>query len=69
MTTEPIVIDATEALNAIVAREPRTLEVFRRYGMDTCCGGALPLETAARHHDVDLGELLAALLEVTEGRK
>ncbi|MDP2498262.1 MAG: DUF542 domain-containing protein [Candidatus Palauibacterales bacterium] len=36
-------------------------DVFRRFGLDTCCGGELPLATAAEHHDVELGRLLEAL--------
>lgn len=63
MTTAHITFDASEPLNEIVAREPRTLEVFRRFGMDTCCGGALPLATAAQHHGLDVRVILAALQE------
>lgn len=36
-------------------------EVFRRFGLDTCCGGELPLATAAEHHGVELDRLLGAL--------
>lgn len=36
-------------------------DVFRRFGLDTCCGGELPLATAAEHHDVALDRLLRAL--------
>ena len=48
-------------LNLIVAHFPQTLPVLQRFGLDTCCGGALPLHTAAQHHGLDLAELLAAL--------
>ena len=54
-------IDADETLNTIVARLPQALPVLRRFGLDTCCGGALPLRVAARHHGLDLDELIAAL--------
>jgi iron-sulfur cluster repair protein YtfE (RIC family) len=54
-------IDAADPLNAIVARYPQTLPVLQRFGLDTCCGGALPLRTAAEHHNLDLAELIAAL--------
>lgn len=36
-------------------------EVFRRFGIDSCCGGELTLAAAAEHHDVDLRRLLDAL--------
>jgi regulator of cell morphogenesis and NO signaling len=54
-------IDADESLNTIVARLPQALPVLRRFGLDTCCGGALPLRVAAQHHGLDLDELIAAL--------
>lgn len=57
------VIDGQMTLNEIVARYPQTLEVFQLFGMDTCCGGALPLVVAAAHHNRDLPTLLAALNE------
>lgn len=41
--------------------------VFRRFGVDLCCGGELPVAVAAEHHGVDLGLLLDALA-VAEGR-
>ena len=56
-----------ETLNTLVARYPHVLPVLQRFGLDTCCGGALPLSTAAEHHGLDLSELLAALREATEG--
>jgi iron-sulfur cluster repair protein YtfE (RIC family) len=54
-------IDAADTLNAIVARYPQALSVLQRCGLDTCCGGALPLRTAAEHHNLNLDELLAIL--------
>lgn len=46
-----------EAMQAIAGAG----DVFRRFGLDTCCGGELPLATAAEHHDVELDRLLEAL--------
>jgi regulator of cell morphogenesis and NO signaling len=63
----PITIDVEDALNAIVARYPQTLPVLERFGLDTCCGGALPLHAAAQHHGLDLAELMSALRAELEG--
>jgi len=57
----PITIIAEDTLNALVARYPQTLTVLQRLGLDTCCGGALPLQTAVQHHGLDLDEVLVAL--------
>jgi regulator of cell morphogenesis and NO signaling len=40
---------------------PDTGAVFNRFGVDTCCGGGLPLDQAAREAGVPLAELLAAI--------
>ena len=63
MTTATISIDANETLNELVARAPATLPVLQRFGLDTCCGGALSLAFAAQHHGLNLAELLTALRE------
>ena len=57
----PAWIGPEDTLNAIVARFPQTLPVLQRFGLDTCCGGALPLHTAAQHHGLDVAELVADL--------
>jgi regulator of cell morphogenesis and NO signaling len=62
-----IAIDAEDTLNMIVACYPQTLPVLQGFGLDTCCGGALPLHTAAEHHDLDLEALLAALRAAAVG--
>lgn len=61
-STEPGRITVHE----VVGRVPGANEVFRRFGIDTCCGGDLPLSTAAEHHGVDL-ELLLDALEASLG--
>jgi regulator of cell morphogenesis and NO signaling len=54
-------IATTDTINAIVADYPAALPVLQRFGLDTCCGGALPLATVAAHHALDVQALLAAL--------
>jgi iron-sulfur cluster repair protein YtfE (RIC family) len=48
-------------LNEVVRRFPQTVRVFHRFGLDTCCGGAKPIEEAARLHGLELEELLGEL--------
>lgn len=52
------------SVNAVLRQSPASLEIFNRFGVDTCCGGGLPLAEAARAAGVPLGELLAALAPV-----
>jgi iron-sulfur cluster repair protein YtfE (RIC family) len=54
-------IDPEATLDELVAAEPRLLTVLHRCGLDTCCGGALPLREAARRHELSLDAFLAEL--------
>lgn len=56
----------TQTLNEIVAQYPQTFSVLGDFGLDTCCGGALPLRMAVEHHALDLDRVLAALRAVAE---
>jgi iron-sulfur cluster repair protein YtfE (RIC family) len=61
MDTVSTTFTGGDKLNEIVARYPETLEIFGQFGLDTCCGGALPLATAAEHHGLPLKTLIEAL--------
>ena len=61
-------IDPDATLNELVAAEPRVLPVLHRYGLDTCCGGALPLREAARRHELSLDDFLTELGLETESK-
>jgi regulator of cell morphogenesis and NO signaling len=49
----------------IVAKDYRTADVFRKYGIEFCCGGKLPLKTACEAKGVNLQKLTRELEEVT----
>jgi regulator of cell morphogenesis and NO signaling len=61
MARDTQTIAAGDVVNDVVGQHPAALPVLNRYGLDTCCGGALSLDEAARHHDLDLAALLADL--------
>jgi iron-sulfur cluster repair protein YtfE (RIC family) len=48
-------------LNEITGRWPETLEILARYGLDTCCGGARPLQESAGKHGVEPETLIREL--------
>ena len=54
-------LDPTMTVKELMARDPRTVAVFQRRGMDTCCGSALAIRDAAHRDAVDLEALLAEL--------
>ncbi len=57
-------IAATMTLNEISLIAPLALEVFARYGLDSCCGGAKPLALVCERHGLDLDEVLKELRAV-----
>jgi len=69
INTDTLTITTEQPLNTIVANYPQTLPVLQRFGLDTCCGAAIPLSTAAEHHGLDLAQLLAALQAATAGER
>lgn len=54
-------ITADQTVNEIITRHPRTMAVFERHGIDSCCGGGLQLAEVARKHRLDFIALLAEL--------
>jgi iron-sulfur cluster repair protein YtfE (RIC family) len=60
-TKVPAEITAGMTVNEIITQRPETVAVFKRLGIDSCCGGALPLAEVARKHGVDFIALLAEL--------
>jgi iron-sulfur cluster repair protein YtfE (RIC family) len=54
-------IETDSTVKEIVARYPETLVVFNRFGLDSCCGGGIPVREAALRHGADLEGLLRSL--------
>ncbi|HEU0078480.1 MAG TPA: DUF542 domain-containing protein, partial [Longimicrobiaceae bacterium] len=54
-------IDAGATVNETIRRFPATVAIFSAFGIDACCGGAVPVREAAERHGMDPDALLAAL--------
>lgn len=54
-----------QTVGEIVADDYRTAGVFKKYGLDFCCGGGTPLNEACERKNVDLDKLLEELKTVT----
>ena len=57
--------DTQTHLSTIAVKNPRSIAVFRKYGLDFCCGGARPLVDVCQEMKLDthkvLGEILSTL--------
>jgi regulator of cell morphogenesis and NO signaling len=56
-------IHADTNVAALVLEEPSRARVFERFGIDYCCGGKTPLETACADRGLDVDTVIAALGE------
>lgn len=61
---EAIQIDPALTINEIVAAHPQTMAVFNQFGLDTCCGGGVRVDEAARRDGIDADAVIAALQTV-----
>lgn len=52
------------SVNEVIRRHPATVEVFNRFGIDACCGGAEAVGDAARRDGADPVAVVAALVDV-----
>ena len=59
-------ISADLSLNAIVALQPRALDLFNRLGLDSCCGGAKTLAVVCAAHELRLDDVLRDLHALTD---
>lgn len=64
MKIAPIILNAGVTVNEAVEDCPATLTVFQTFGIDSCCGGPLPIGEAASRHGHEVDVVLAALESV-----
>ncbi len=53
----------TETVREIALNHPSSIRVFEQFGIDYCCGGRKPLAIACTEQDVEVGTVLAALVD------
>ena len=61
MTQTLTAIPAGITVNELIRAMPATVDAFNRFGIDACCGGAVPIAEAAERDGADVTALLSAL--------
>lgn len=65
MNQQAMNLTPQSTIGEIVADNYETAGIFRKYGLDFCCGGGTSLEAACRERSIRLEELLADLQGVS----
>jgi len=60
-------MDEGLTLGALAAADIRKAEVFKKYGLDFCCGGKKSLKQACEENNLDISIIEKELLEVSQG--
>jgi regulator of cell morphogenesis and NO signaling len=60
------ILDPGWTVHETVVRYPETVAVFNQFGIDTCCGGGVPVGVAALRDGIDADALLEAIREAVE---
>jgi len=55
-----------ETIGQIVSRDIRKAEVFKRFGLDFCCGGKKTVEAACREKGIDATDVQTALSKIED---
>lgn len=58
------VITKEMIVNDVIKRYPKTLTVFGKFNIDSCCGGGVSIETAAKRDGVDVEAMVRELNKV-----
>jgi regulator of cell morphogenesis and NO signaling len=69
MFLQSIMLNKDVTVSEIVSKDYRTADVFRKYGIEYCCGGKQPLHTACEVNGLDTELVLSELLEATRDVK
>ena len=59
-------LDPSRTINEIIVQHPGTIAVFNHFGFDSCCGGGVSVEEAARRDGLDVDAVLAELRRALE---
>lgn len=55
------------SVNQIIKLYPKSIGVFSKFNIDSCCGGAETLEKAAKNAGVSIDDIIKAINEVVVG--
>ena len=66
MTDQTIQLSRETTVNEAIKQLPDAVAVFKRVGIDACCGGPLAIGDAAKRHMINVEDLLDELRRLTK---
>ena len=57
-------LDATRTVRELATEVPNATRIFEKFGIDYCCGGSKPLQTACQQANIPLDEVLRSLKDM-----
>lgn len=64
MFLKPFDINNESLVTDLVKQDYRTSSIFRKYGIDYCCGGKMPLQMACNIHGLDIDVIKNELTDI-----
>lgn len=61
-----IKISKEMSINQIIKLYPKSIGVFNKFNIDSCCGGSETLEKATKNAGADLDEVIAEIQKAIE---
>ena len=58
------VITKEMIVNDIIKKYPKTLAVFGKFKIDSCCGGGVPIEAAGKRDGADVDAMVKELNKI-----
>ncbi|PQJ74388.1 iron-sulfur cluster repair di-iron protein [Polaribacter gangjinensis] len=60
-------ITSENTIGEVVTKNIKTADIFKKYGIDFCCGGGITIKKACEKHQIDYLQLQHELLQAEEG--
>ena len=58
-------MDKNQKVGEVVSKNIKTAHIFKKYGIDFCCGGGISIEKACEKNQQDVNKLLDELMNLT----
>ena len=62
-------VNKLKTVAAVVSENYKAADVFKKYGIDFCCGGGIEIEKVCKKKEIDYAKLKEELLKIDDAPK